>query len=89
MVKIVDRLVDETNALLVDNESGVSIILSDSAKTKLSEDGYEPAMGARPLKRVFENEIKKPLSKRILFEGLKDTKIIVTADEDGYNFAEA
>lgn len=89
MLKIVDRLVDETNFLLLENESGVTIILDDSAKKKLSEDGYEPAMGARPLKRVFENEIKKPLSKRILFGGLKNTKITITADENGYNFTEA
>jgi len=86
MLRIVDRLVDETNSLLKDNESGVTIMLDDSAKTKLAKDGYEPAMGARPLKRVFENDIKKPLSKKILFDGLKDCSVIITATESGYTF---
>jgi ATP-dependent Clp protease ATP-binding subunit ClpA len=34
-------------------------------------------MGARPLKRVFEEQIKKPLSKKILFEDLKNVSITV------------
>jgi ATP-dependent Clp protease ATP-binding subunit ClpA len=39
------------------------------------DGGYEPTMGARPLKRMFENELKKPLSKKILFDDLKNIKI--------------
>ena len=62
MLKIVDRLVVETNQLLIDNESNVTIALTELARKQLAEDGYEPTMGARPLKRVFEEQIKKPLS---------------------------
>ena len=40
-------------------------------------EGYEPTMGARPLKRLFENELKKPLSKKILFEDMKNLEVIV------------
>ena len=45
-------------------------------------------MGARPLKRLFENELKKPLSKKILFEDLKNIKLTVTKTEEGLNFEE-
>jgi|TARA_R100000081_G_C4746525_1_gene131933 ATP-dependent Clp protease ATP-binding subunit ClpA len=86
MLKIVDRLVKETNELLVENESTVVIELSDASRTQLADDGYKPSMGARPLKRVFEDSVKKPLSKKILFEDLKDTKIIVDYKDNEYVF---
>ena len=86
MLKIVDRLVKETNELLVENESTVVIELSEAGRTQLAEDGYKPSMGARPLKRVFEDSIKKPLSKKILFEDLKDTKIIIDYKDEEYVF---
>ena len=35
---------------------------------ELAKAGYEPTMGARPLKRVFEEKVKKPLSKKIIYE---------------------
>jgi ATP-dependent Clp protease ATP-binding subunit ClpA len=41
-------------------------------------------MGARPLKRVFEEKIKKPLSKKILFEDLQSGTITVDYNEDFY-----
>ena len=84
MLKIVDRLVAETNVLLKENESNVVIKLSDVARQQLADDGYEPTMGARPLKRVFEDKIKKPLSKKILFEDLTNTDLIIDYIEDEY-----
>ena len=84
MLKIVDRLVLETNELLVENESNVVITLQESARQQLADDGYEPSMGARPLKRVFEEKIKKPLSKKILFEDLKDITLNIEYANDEY-----
>ena len=84
MLKIVDRLVLETNELLVENESNVVITLQESARQQLADDGYEPSMGARPLKRVFEEKIKKPLSKKILFEDLKDVTLNIEYANDEY-----
>tara|TARA_B100000073_G_scaffold347708_1_gene362990 strand:- start:517 stop:2703 length:2187 start_codon:yes stop_codon:yes gene_type:complete len=84
MLKIVDRLVLETNDLLVENESNVVITLQESARQQLADDGYEPSMGARPLKRVFEEKIKKPLSKKILFEDLKDVTLNIEYANDEY-----
>ena len=40
--------------------------LTDRAKEQLARDGYEPAYGARPLKRLIQQEIENPLAKRIL-----------------------
>ena len=84
MLMIVDRLVIETNKLLSSNNSRIKIRLLSAARKQLAEQGYEPTMGARPLKRVFEEKIKKPLSKKILFEDLESGTITVDYDEDFY-----
>jgi len=86
MLKIVDRLIKETNTLLNSNETGIKVLVTDVAKQQLSNDGYVPSMGARPLKRVFEDKIKKPLSKKILFEDLKNLTITVDYDTDNNEF---
>ena len=84
MLLIVDRLIADTNNLLSSNNSTVRLKISAKARKQLAEDGFEPAMGARPLKRVFENEIKKPLSKKILFEGLENCWVTVNYGVSGY-----
>tara|TARA_B100002003_G_scaffold151771_1_gene140673 strand:- start:1855 stop:2358 length:504 start_codon:yes stop_codon:yes gene_type:complete len=66
---IVDKLLDETNVLLSNKKVKISIL--KSARVWLSENGYNETMGARPLKRLFEEKIKKPLSREILFGKLK------------------
>lgn len=89
MVMIVDRLVKETNDLLESNGSTVRIEVTEAARKQLSEDGYEPTMGARPLKRVFEENVKKPLSRKVLFEDLNDVTItvdILEGEAGGYCF---
>jgi ATP-dependent Clp protease ATP-binding subunit ClpA len=78
--KIVGRLEDEINKQLSDKN--VEITLDDSAIEYFIENGYSPDMGARPLKRLFEKDLKKPLSKKILFEDLKDVKLSVTVKGD-------
>ena len=84
--KIVNRITDEANNQLKDKS--IVITLSDEVIDYFVEEGYEPTMGARPLKRLFENELKKPLSKKILFEDLKNIKLTVTKTEEGLNFEE-
>ena len=86
MVKIVDRLIKETNELLDENDKSVTVLLDDMARTELADQGYEPAMGARPLKRVFENKIKKPLSKKLLFEDISNTSIMITWNGSEFDF---
>ena len=73
--KIVKRLQDEINDQLKDKN--IEIKLDKTAIKYFVTEGYEPTMGARPLKRLFENELKKPLSKKILFEDMKNLEITV------------
>lgn len=84
MLRIVDRLVEDTNKLLSSNNSTVRIKITDAARTQLAEQGYEPTMGARPLKRLFEEKIKKPLSKKILFDNLSDCWIEVDYGSENF-----
>ena len=79
--KIVKRLEEEINLQLKDKD--INITLDASAVKYFVDNGYDPSMGARPLKRLFEQKLKKPLSKRILFEDLKDVELTISKGEDG------
>ena len=74
---IVDKIVKESNELLKVNDSKITIELTKAAKKYIAENGFEPSMGARPLKRLFENEVKKPVSKKILFDKIEEGTILV------------
>lgn len=87
MANIVDRLIEDTNKLLISNGKNIQLGISAKARKQLCADGYDPAMGARPLKRVFETEVKKPLSKTILFESLDDVLIKVDYDVQQQSYA--
>ncbi len=63
--KVVDKFVIQLEAQLADKH--VSIVLSDDARQYLAKKGYDPAMGARPLARIIQEEIKRPLAEEILF----------------------
>ena len=61
------------------------IKLDKDAIAHFVDNGYEPTMGARPLKRLFEGDLKKPLSKKILFEDLKNVTVHVKIVEGNIN----
>lgn len=84
--KIVKRIIDETNVQLKDRE--IKLSFTNESVKYFVENGYEPTMGARPLKRLFETKIKKPLSKKILFEDLKNINIQVSMNCDEADFNE-
>jgi len=65
MMSVVDKFIMQLEAQL--EEKGVTILLSDKARKWLAERGYEPAYGARPLGRVVQEHIKKPLADKLLF----------------------
>ena len=77
--KIVKRLEEELNVQT--KVKGIKVKVMASAVKYFVEEGYNPTMGARPLKRLFESELKKPLSKKMLFEDLKDTKLRIEYDD--------
>jgi ATP-dependent Clp protease ATP-binding subunit ClpA len=66
----VDKFIIQLEAQLADR--GVTISLTDPARDWLAERGYEPAYGARPLSRVVQEHVKKPLSEELLFGRLID-----------------
>ena len=53
-------------------EKGVTTTVSDGAIDLLVDKGFDAKMGARPLQRVIDKDIKTPLSKKLLFGDLKD-----------------
>lgn len=82
MHRVVDKFVMQLEAQLADRE--VTIELSLAARDKLAELGYDPAMGARPLGRVIQDKIKKPLSEELLFGILnKGGEVKVDVNKDG------
>ena len=70
MGSIVDKFIGELGAMLADKNVTVSV--TDRAKKHLAEAGYDPANGARPLGRVIDNELKKPLGDELLFGKLEN-----------------
>lgn len=69
MMKIVGKFLVELKDMVKDK--GIKIEISDEALDYLVEKGFDPKMGARPLARVIDNEIKRPLSRELLFGNLK------------------
>lgn len=61
---------------------GIALDLTDKAKDYLANVGYDPAYGARPLKRALQNLVMEPLSERILAgKVLSDDRVLVDGDE--------
>jgi len=67
ILEIVDLLIQRLNLRLKD--SGLQIHATDQLKVKISEMGYDPLYGARPLKRTIQQVIENPLSQEILTGG--------------------
>jgi ATP-dependent Clp protease ATP-binding subunit ClpA len=64
LMRIVDLLIAKTEAKL--REQGVALTLTAEAKEAIASQGYEPAYGARPLRRVIQRQIESPLGRRLL-----------------------
>jgi ATP-dependent Clp protease ATP-binding subunit ClpA len=69
MVKVVNKFVDELREQV--KEKGIRIKINKEATEWLIVKGFDPKMGARPLQRVIDKEIKRPLAKLMLFGDLK------------------
>src|SRR5690606_1166554 len=85
MGQIVDKFIRELGAQLADRK--VTISLSPEARAFLATEGYDEQMGARPLARVIDQEIKRELSNEILFGKLEKgggVRVVVERyEEDG------
>ncbi len=69
------------------DERGLTIELTDEARGYLARKGYEPAFGARPLKRLIQREIQDPLAIRLLSGEIRDGDVVtIDASADGLEF---
>jgi ATP-dependent Clp protease ATP-binding subunit ClpA len=84
MSKIVDKYIAELNGLL--KGKNVFIKLNDTAVDHLIDMGFNPKMGARPLMRIIDDEIKRPLSKEILFGRLVNGGLVEITYNDKIEF---
>ena len=80
MGRVVDKFIAELEVQLADRK--IFIELSDGARRWLAEKGYDRLFGARPLARVVQEHLKKPLAEEVLFGQLKDGGT-VRVDSDG------
>jgi ATP-dependent Clp protease ATP-binding subunit ClpB len=70
-------------------ENGYTLSVSDDAKTLLTEEGYDPVYGARPLKRVIQQRLQNALANEILAGRFAEgSNIHVDATQDGFVFTE-
>ena len=88
LVKIVDLMLNSVNNMV--KSRGMQITVTDEAKKKLVEEGYNPAMGARPLRRTIQEEIEDkvadykldhPTAKNLI-ASVKDQKIVISNEEN-------
>jgi ATP-dependent Clp protease ATP-binding subunit ClpA len=81
MTKVVEKFIDELRAQV--KEKGVKIKINKEALNYLIDKGFDPKMGARPLQRVIDKEIKRSLAKMMLFGALKNGGTAnITLDKD-------
>ncbi|EOW2357748.1 ATP-dependent Clp protease ATP-binding subunit ClpA [Cronobacter sakazakii] len=90
--QVVDKFIVEVQAQL--DQKGVSLEVSQEARDWLAEKGYDRAMGARPMTRVIQDNLKKPLANELLFGSLVDGgQVSVALDKEGdkltYSFQSA
>jgi len=86
MEKIVKKFILELNTMTL--EKRVEVNATDEAVAYLVKKGFDPKMGARPLQRIIDDEIKKPLSRMILFGDLQDGgRVEVTVKDDKLDIA--
>ena len=90
VIRVVDKFVIQLEAQLADR--GVEIDLSQEAREHLAKIGYDPHMGARPLSRIIQEKVKRPLAEELLFGRLVNGGIVHVALKDGalaFTFEEA
>lgn len=86
ILQIVDIMIKRIEAQLRNKD--MTLELSDNAKRWLAKKGWDPVMGARPLRRTIQREIEDALSERILFNELKSGQAVIVDCEGDPNDAE-
>ncbi len=84
IARVVDKLIVELETQL--DKNAVTIELQPAARTWIAEVGYDKKMGARPMARVIQEHIKRPLAEELLFGKLRDgghVRVDLNQDGDG------
>jgi len=85
MTRIVDIQMRRLAKLLEDRK--ITVVLEPSAREWLAEKGWDPAYGARPLKRVIQKSVQDPLAEFILSGRIKDgERVVISAGAHGLVF---
>jgi len=80
--RVVEKLIVEVEMQL--EQKGVTLILDDAARVWIAEKGYDAKMGARPMARVIQEHIKRPLAEELLFGSLAGGGTVkVSVSKDG------
>jgi ATP-dependent Clp protease ATP-binding subunit ClpA len=82
--RVVDKLVIEIEAQL--EQRGVAISVDDDARRWIAARGYDPKMGARPMARVLQEHVKRPLAEELLFGRLANggsVRVTLAKEGDG------
>lgn len=90
ILQIVDKFICDLQVQL--DKKQVSLELSGTARQWLADKGYDPAMGARPMGRVIQEQLKKPLANEILFGRLMhggDVRVDLVSDELVFDYSDA
>jgi ATP-dependent Clp protease ATP-binding subunit ClpA len=81
ITQIVDKFIFELEAQLQNQQ--VTIEVDDSARLWLADHGYDPKMGARPMARLIQQHIKKPLAEELLFGRLANGGHLIVREQNG------
>jgi ATP-dependent Clp protease ATP-binding subunit ClpA len=85
IMHVVSKFITELEAQLSDKH--VTLELDEAARAWLAKNGYDPAMGARPMARLIQERVKKPLADELLFGKLEHGgHVKVSANDDGPTF---
>jgi ATP-dependent Clp protease ATP-binding subunit ClpA len=80
--RVADKLLVEVEAQL--EQKNVALVIDDAARRWIAERGYDPKMGARPMARLIQEHIKRPLAEELLFGSLAHGgQVKVTVAPDG------
>ncbi len=83
IMTMVDLMLKRVEGALKNKDMGLEV--TDAAKMLLGERGFDPVLGARPLRRTIQREIEDKLSEKILFDEIKPGQIVLVDVKDGEN----
>lgn len=84
LLKVIDLEIAKVQKRLT--RKNIHIELDNKAKEYLSNKGFDPSMGARPLRRVIEHELEDPIAEKILMNPDKESNWLITIEENKFVF---